>query len=69
MLSDRDVRQAERSTDSQVAACEHADRLDELTVRDVMTTPVHTVSRDASIADAGQRLLSIKSDACPWCRR
>jgi CBS domain-containing protein/SAM-dependent methyltransferase len=65
ILSDRDVRQAERSTDSKLAARERADRLDELTVRDVMTTPVYTVSRDTSIADAGQRLLEHQIGCLP----
>ena len=68
MLSDRDVRQAEHATDPTLAAREQADRLDALTVRDVMTTPVHTVSRDASIADAGQRLLEHQIGCLPVVR-
>jgi hypothetical protein len=65
MLSDRDVRQAEVSTDSTLAAREQAARLEELTVRDAMTTSVYTVSRDTSIADAGQRLLEHQIGCLP----
>jgi CBS domain-containing protein/SAM-dependent methyltransferase len=65
MLSDRDVRQAEASTHPQLAAGESADRLDQLTVGEIMTTPVYTVSAHTSIADAGQRLLERKLGCLP----
>ena len=65
MLSDRDVRQAEASTDPQLAAGESVDRLDQLTVGEIMTTPVYTVSGNTLIADAGQRLLERKLGCLP----
>ena len=65
ILSDRDVRLAEASAAPQLAVGESADRLDQLTVGEIMTAPVETVSGDTPIADAGQRLLERKLGCLP----
>jgi CBS domain-containing protein len=68
MLTDRDVRQAGPSTVRSMAAHESLLLLLTMTVKDIMTHRVYTVSGDTAVADAGQLFLDHKVGCLPVVR-
>ncbi len=69
MLTDRDIRQAGPSTVRSMAAHESLLLLLTMTVKDIMTQRVYTVSGDTVVADAGQLFLDHKIGCLPVVRR
>lgn len=65
ILTDRDLRRAGASNLPPLTVYEAPLLLMTLTVKDMMTTPVYTVSRETSLADAGQLLLDHKIGCLP----
>jgi acetoin utilization protein AcuB len=65
ILTDRDIRLAGASTAPRLAAHELVGLLERMTVNSIMTTPVHTVSKDMAVADAGQRFIDHKFSCLP----
>ncbi len=68
MLTDRDIRQAGPSTVRSMAAHESLLLLLTMTVKDIMTHHVYTVSADTVVADAGQLFLDHKVGCLPVVR-
>ena len=65
ILTDRDIRLAGASTAPRLAAHELVGLLERMTVNSIMTTPVHTVSKDMAVADAGQLFIDHKFSCLP----
>ena len=65
MLTDRDMRLAGASTEPHLAAHEWGDALEKMRVNAIMTTPVYTVHRDTTVADAGQLFVDHKFGCLP----
>jgi CBS domain-containing protein len=68
ILTDRDVRQAAASDEPQMAQYDLTYLLQKMTVKSIMTTPVHTVSGDATLAEAAQLMLHHKVGCLPVVR-
>lgn len=68
MLTDRDVRQAGPSTVRSMAAHESLLLLLTMSVKDIMTRRVYTISGDTVVADAGQLFLDHKVGCLPVVR-
>ena len=68
ILTDRDIRQAAASDEQHMAQYDLAYLLQKMAVKSIMTAHVHTVSRDATLADAGQLMLHHKVGCLPVVR-
>lgn len=68
IVTDRDVRQASPSIIRSLATHESLVPLMTMTVKDIMTRHVYTVSAETSVADAGQLLLEHKVGCLPVLR-
>ena len=68
ILTDRDIRQANASTEPQLATHEWIAVLEKMTVESIMTTQVQTIGRDMPVADAGQLFLDHKFSCLPVVR-
>uniref|UniRef100_UPI000B7FD670 CBS domain-containing protein n=1 Tax=Candidatus Entotheonella palauensis TaxID=93172 RepID=UPI000B7FD670 len=68
MVTDRDIRLAGASTAPHLATHELVHLLEKMTVNSIMTTPVHTVSPNTAVADAGQIFLDHKFGCLPVVR-
>jgi CBS domain-containing protein len=65
ILTDRDVRRAGASTVPPLTAYEAPLQLITMTIQDIMTTTLYTVSRVSTLADAGQLFLEHKIGCLP----
>lgn len=65
LLTDRDIRRAGASTAPPLTVYEAPLQLMTMTVKDIMTTTLHTVSREDTLADAGQLFLEHKIGCLP----
>jgi CBS domain-containing protein len=65
LITDRDIRQADASIESHMAEHELTYLIQKMTIKDIMTTHLHTVRGETAVADAGQRLLEHKIGCLP----
>lgn len=65
IITDRDIRQAGASIDPHMAEHELTYLLQKMTIKDIMTTHLHTVRGETAVADAGQHLLKHKIGCLP----
>jgi CBS domain-containing protein len=65
IVTDRDIRQAGASTAPHMAEHELTYLIQKMTIKDIMTTHLHTVQGETVVADAGQRLLEHKIGCLP----
>ena len=65
MLTDRDIRLAETSTESRLAMHEWVKVLEKIPVNAMMSSPVHTIRNGMAVADAGQLLMDHKFGCLP----
>jgi CBS domain-containing protein len=68
ILTDRDIRQAAASDEQHMAQYDLIYLLQKMAVKRIMTADVHTVSGDASLAEAGQLMLHHKVGCLPVVR-
>lgn len=65
VVTDRDIRQVGASDEAHIAEHELTYLLDTMTVREIMTTQVHTVREETPVADAGRLFLGHKFGCLP----
>ncbi len=65
IITDRDIRQAGASTEPHMAEYELTYLIQRMTIKNIMTTRIHTVRGETDIADAGQRFLQHKIGGLP----
>lgn len=65
VVTDRDVRKAGASDDLRMAEYEMPALLEKMTIQDIMTSPVVTVSEDMPIAAAGKIFIEKKFSCLP----
>lgn len=68
ILTDRDIRQAAASDEQHMAQYDLSYLLQKMAVKSIMTAAVHTVSGNATLAEAGQLMLHHKVGCLPVVR-
>jgi CBS domain-containing protein len=68
LVTDRDIRRAGASDEPHMAEHELLYLLDKMTVQEIMTSQVHTVREETSVADAGRLLLEHRFGCLPVVR-
>lgn len=68
VVTNRDIRQASASDEPHMAEYELVYLLDKMTVKEIMTSQVHTVQGETSVAEAGRLLLEHRFGCLPVVR-